>query len=108
MPFVGRSEAQRALGTLVAAVEDERTRVSEKLDAIAAESGAPNEPAWTADRPAHDKGARRWDAETTVNDAIDGWIANGWDDLSPSTTTRYRSIVENHIRAVPMGMPSPR
>ena len=89
---------QRALGTFDAAVEDERTRVSEKLDAIAAESGAPNEPAWTADRPAHDKGARRWDAETTVNDAIDGWIANGWDDLSPSTTTRYRSIVENHIR----------
>jgi len=29
---------------------------------------------------------------TTINNAITGWKANGWDDLSPSTTRRYDSI----------------
>lgn len=44
----------------------------------------------------HDPG-RPWGPNTTVNDAIEGWRANGWDDLSPSTVRRYESMVKVHI-----------
>ncbi|MGO9456159.1 MAG: tyrosine-type recombinase/integrase [Acidimicrobiales bacterium] len=40
---------------------------------------------------------RVWGPSTTINEAIDGWRRNGWDDLSPSTTQRYRSMISNHI-----------
>ncbi len=40
----------------------------------------------------------RWDERTTVNDAIEGWKANGWDDLSPVTAQRYESVWNVHIR----------
>ena len=33
-----------------------------------------------------------------MNNAITGWKANGWDDLSPSTTRRYDSIWTTHIK----------
>ena len=39
----------------------------------------------------------KWNASTTINDAISAWQANGWDDLSPSTTRRYESIWKVHI-----------
>ncbi|MHB1783855.1 MAG: tyrosine-type recombinase/integrase [Acidimicrobiales bacterium] len=39
-----------------------------------------------------------WGPTTTVNDAIEGWRANGWDDLSPSTIRRYASIWKVHIK----------
>lgn len=42
-------------------------------------------------------GARPWGRATTVNDAIAGWMENGWQDLSPSTVRRYRSLVKTHI-----------
>jgi integrase len=45
-----------------------------------------------------DEAARPWGMTSTVNDAIAGWRANGWDDLSPSTTRRYESIWATHIR----------
>ena len=39
----------------------------------------------------------KWNSSTTINDAISAWQANGWDDLSPSTTRRYESIWKVHI-----------
>ncbi|HEX2699063.1 MAG TPA: site-specific integrase [Acidimicrobiales bacterium] len=39
-----------------------------------------------------------WGPETTVNDAVVGWQRNGWDDLSPSTVRRYRSIWKVHVK----------
>ena len=41
---------------------------------------------------------RSWDTATTINDAIQAWRDNGWDDLSPSTTKRYKSMWEVHIK----------
>ncbi len=41
--------------------------------------------------------SRAWGPTTTVNDAIEGWRDNGWDDLSPSTIRRYESIWKVHI-----------
>ena len=41
---------------------------------------------------------RPWGPATTINDTIEGWRANGWDDLSPSTVRRYESMVRVHIR----------
>ena len=46
-----------------------------------------------------DSAERRWGPPTTVNDALAGWQANGWDDLSPSTVRRHQDIWGNHIRS---------
>lgn len=45
-----------------------------------------------------DEEARSWGASTTVNDAIEGWKRNGWEDLSPVTARRYDSVWKVHIR----------
>ncbi|MGC9963436.1 MAG: tyrosine-type recombinase/integrase, partial [Acidimicrobiales bacterium] len=45
-----------------------------------------------------EEGPGKWGAASTVNDAIAAWQANGWEDLSPSTTRRYESIWDVHIR----------
>jgi integrase len=42
--------------------------------------------------------ARRWNDTTTVNDAIEAWRDNGWDDLSPKTARHYESIWQVHIK----------
>lgn len=42
--------------------------------------------------------AVEWGIHTTINQAIEGWRANGWQDLSPSTTLRYNSIWKVQIR----------
>ena len=39
-----------------------------------------------------------WGPATTVNDAIEGWKQNGWDDLSPVTTRRYENVWNVHIK----------
>jgi integrase len=39
-----------------------------------------------------------WGPETTINDAIAAWKANGWADLSPSTVRRYQNNWDVHIR----------
>ena len=39
----------------------------------------------------------RWSQSTTVNDAIQGWKDNGWEDLSPSTVRRYENMWMKHI-----------
>ncbi|HLG66509.1 MAG TPA: site-specific integrase [Acidimicrobiales bacterium] len=44
-----------------------------------------------------DEASRTWGPTTTVNDAIAGWEANGWDDLSPVTARRYENIWKVHI-----------
>ena len=40
---------------------------------------------------------RAWGRSTTVNDAIEGWKRNGWDDLSPVTVRRYENVWKVHI-----------
>jgi integrase len=40
---------------------------------------------------------RGWGNSTTINDALEGWKQNGWDDLSPVTTRRYENIWKVHI-----------
>ncbi|HXY44631.1 MAG TPA: site-specific integrase [Acidimicrobiales bacterium] len=40
----------------------------------------------------------RWGPTSTINDALAAWQANGWEDLSPSTTRRYESLWDVHIR----------
>jgi integrase len=39
----------------------------------------------------------RWDPKTTINDAIEAWRLNGWEDLSPTTVRRYDSLWKLHI-----------
>ena len=39
----------------------------------------------------------RWSDRTTVNDAIQGWKDNGWEDLSPSTVRRYENMWMKHV-----------
>jgi integrase len=41
----------------------------------------------------------RWGATTTVNDAIDAWRANGWEDLSPKTQRDYESTWQRYIKS---------
>ncbi len=41
---------------------------------------------------------RSWGPSTTVNDAIEGWKRNGWDDLSPVTARRYENVWNVHIK----------
>jgi integrase len=41
--------------------------------------------------------ARLWNGGTTINDAIEAWRDNGWDDLSPKTARHYESIWQVHI-----------
>ncbi len=41
---------------------------------------------------------RSWDSSSTVNDAIEGWKRNGWDDLSPVTARRYENVWNVHIK----------
>jgi integrase len=38
-----------------------------------------------------------WGPNTTINDAIAAWRANGWEDLSPNTARRYEGIHRVHI-----------
>jgi len=41
---------------------------------------------------------RAWGKTTTINDAIEGWKENGWDDLSPVTVRRYENVWKVHIK----------
>ncbi|MGH9169980.1 MAG: hypothetical protein ACRD0Z_03790 [Acidimicrobiales bacterium] len=53
----------------------------------------------TTDEPVvvPDDSSRHWGPQTTFNDAIAGWKANGWEDLSPLTSARYESVWRLHI-----------
>lgn len=42
--------------------------------------------------------APQWGPLTTVNDAIEGWKRNGWDDLSPNTVRGYEGVWRRHVR----------
>jgi integrase len=45
-----------------------------------------------------DPAGMRWGPSTTINDAIEGWRLNGWDDLSPTTRRRYEGIWGRYVR----------
>ena len=68
----GKRAAERELSRLVAAAEDEPV------------------PPPVVETP-------RWSDRTTVNDAIQGWKDNGWEDLSPSTVRRYENMWMKHV-----------
>jgi integrase len=40
----------------------------------------------------------RWGETTTVNEALEAWSQNGWQDLSPTTVRHYRELWDRHIR----------
>lgn len=40
----------------------------------------------------------RWAETTTINDALEAWSRNGWQDLSPTTVRHYRELWDGHIR----------
>jgi len=107
----GRREADRELARLQAAV------VSDGIGVPAPKATATPPPTlggpWTADAPERDlhRGRTkprapaseappvdvRWGPDTTINDAIAAWKANGWADLSPSTVRRYQNNWDVHI-----------
>ncbi len=39
-----------------------------------------------------------WGPDTTINEAIEGWKQNGWQDLSPNTVRGYQGVWDRHIR----------
>lgn len=39
-----------------------------------------------------------WGPKTTINDALEAWRRNGWEDLSPTTVRRYEGVWNTHIR----------
>lgn len=39
-----------------------------------------------------------WGAQTTNNDAIEGWRRNGWEDLSPNTVRGYEGVWRRHVQ----------
>ncbi len=41
---------------------------------------------------------RPWAEQTTINDAIEGWKHNGWQDLSPNTVRGYEGVWARHVR----------
>jgi integrase len=43
-------------------------------------------------------GPVEWGPLTTVNDAIEGWKRNGWQDLSPNTVRGYQGVWDRHLR----------
>lgn len=42
---------------------------------------------------------RPWTCQTTINDAIEGWKRNGWQDLSPNTVRGYEGVWARHVRS---------
>jgi integrase len=40
----------------------------------------------------------RWGETTTINDALEAWSCNGWQDLSPTTVRHYRELWDRHVR----------
>jgi hypothetical protein len=41
---------------------------------------------------------RAWGPTTTINDAIEGWKQNGWQDLSPNTVRGYEGVWRGNVR----------
>ena len=68
----GKRAAERELSRLVAVAEDEPV------------------PPPVVETP-------RWSDRTTINDAVQGWKDNGWEDLSPSTVRRYENMWMKHV-----------
>lgn len=53
-----------------------------------------------ADQPARipEREERSWGPATTINDAIEGWRQNGWQDLSPNTVRGYEGVWRRNVR----------
>ena len=66
-----------------------RRQAERELARLVAEQDS--RPAAVPEQPA------KWGPATTVNDAIEAWRDNGWDDLSPKTSRHYESIWRVHI-----------
>jgi integrase len=88
--FLGRSEAGKIRHRSVLFRGSRRAAERELARLVADQDREPE--------PVPAETLRRWGPTTTINDAIEGWRANGWDDLSPSTTRRYLSMWQCHIK----------
>jgi integrase len=65
--------AERELARLVTQQEDEPARIPEREE-------------------------RTWGPATTINDAVEGWKQNGWQDLSPNTVRGYEGVWRRDVR----------
>ena len=87
--FTGRDSTGRVRHKQRTFRGSERAAKRELASLVAAQDFEPEVPA--------EPETKRWNATTTVNDAIAGWKQNGWDDLSPVTVRRYENVWKVHI-----------
>ncbi len=79
--YLGRDAAGKVRQRSVLFRGSKRAAEKELARLVAEQDRAP---AVVPDNRVPDDAAREWGPATTVNDAIEAWQANGWDDLSPS------------------------
>ncbi len=48
--------------------------------------------------PAATEASRSWGPSTTINDAVEAWQLNGWQDLSPTTRRNYDRVWRHYVR----------
>jgi integrase len=49
------------------------------------------------ERPSNEE-EQAWGPTTTINDAVEGWRMNGWQDLSPNTVRGYDGVWRRHVK----------
>lgn len=101
--------AERTLARMVAEVDregvaaggphaDEASMAAPSSEAVdAPASGEPEDRRWVPQ--SMPQSMRQWGPQTTVNDAIEGWKRNGWQDLSPNTVRGYEGVWNRHVRS---------
>src|SRR6185437_9750877 len=87
--FLGRDSTGRVRHRQLTFRGSERAAKKELTSLVAAQDFLPEVPA--------EPETTDWNQTTTVNDAIEGWKQNGWEDLSPVTVRRYENVWKVHI-----------
>ncbi len=88
--FLGRDEAGRVRHRHLTVEGSKRVAERELARLVAEQDREP-------ERVPHPAEAA-WGPSTTINDAIEGWRDNGWDDLSPNTVRGYDGVWRRHVR----------
>ncbi len=87
--FLGRDEHDRVKHKSVTfhggwrAAEKELTRLAAKYEGTLAST---------------EETVVTWSDTTTINDALEAWSTNGWEDLSPTTVRHYRELWDGYVR----------
>jgi len=87
--FLGRDSTGRVRHRQLTFRGSERAAKKELASLVAAQDFLPEVPA--------EPETTDWNQTTTVNDAIEGWKQNGWEDLRPVTVRRYENVWKVHI-----------